>query len=1093
MNQSIFFALNAGPKGNIKYMNLPDFSVKRPVTIVMFFLGVILLGFISWEKLPQELFPPINFPQLTIITYYANAAPEEIETLVTRPIEEAVGSVAGLKHVYSRSREGMSVVTIAFDWNIKIDFAALAVREKVDLAKGRLPAEAEDPLVVKYNPLERPIVILSVSGGNSLMELRDISKSALKDNLEKVEGVASAAISGGLEREILIEIDQGRLSTAGVSILSVVDSIAHANVNYPAGTIKKGLYEYLIRTVGEFRTVDEINYVVVSVDDRAKMQSQQQRREYVERESDGPRESADSQRGKEVVGRSNKQLILLKDIATVKDTIKEQTSISRYNGKENVSITLQKQAGYNTIKVVENILTKIAELKEKELPKNIDVEIIYDHSIFIKNAINGVRDSALQGGLLAFIILLIFLRNIRPAVIVSLSIPISIMGTFFFMYCLGLSINMMTLGGLALGVGMMVDNAIVVIENIFRYRQLGIGPKAAAIVGTNEVFAAIFSSTLTSVAVFLPLILFVPGISGQLFKELSWTVIFSLVMSLIVAVTLVPLFAVGIKMKQVSAAEADERKDVRTYISSLPTKKRRLVIGVVLGIVFFIFVGSLGLIQTMELELLPKIDQGQFIIKATYPTGTVLDVTHTMVDRIERMALKIPEVESTAVSIGAAKGSAAAGASLVGPHQGQILVNLRKKRNKSSQEVVDILRDQMASISDDKVIIEFILQESEFQFLATGGSSIVVQVQGYDQVTMDKMLAQVKGRLRAIDGVTNIRDDKSESFPETKVLINKEKAALNAISVNDISLAAKMALDGALATKFKESGRETTVRVQLRQEDRKDFFSLGNLLIRSPLLNTVIPLREVSQIVKGLGPSEIKRVDQERTILVLADIDKTYSEKAVLERVANAVKDVDKSQDDFRVELAGESEEVADSNKKFMFAIVLSIVLVYMIMASQFESLFQPFIVMFTVPLSLIGVITALFITHTSISAVVLLGVIMLGGIVVNNGIVLIEYINILRESGESILNAAEKASLIRCRPIMMSALTSIVGLLPLALGIGDGAELRAPMAIAVMGGLITSTFLTLFVIPMIYVVLQFLFERIQTMARARKKVTAES
>ncbi|MBN1492718.1 MAG: efflux RND transporter permease subunit [Candidatus Omnitrophica bacterium] len=1058
-------------------MNLPDFSVRRPVTIIMFFLGILLLGSISWQKLPQELFPPITFPQISVITYYANAAPEEIETLITRPIEESIGSVAGLKHIYSRSREGMSVVTIAFEWDIKIDFAALAVREKIDLIKERLPVESDDPLVVKFNPLERPILILSVTGGNDLMELREISRRALKDNLEKVEGVASASISGGLEREIIVEIDQARLSAANTSILSVVDSISQANVNYPAGTIKKGLYEYLIRTVGEFRTVDELNYVVVSIDDVARFQAEGQRREYVEKQDEGPRESADSQRVKEMKGRTDKRLVLLKDIATIKDTIKERTSISRYNGKENVSISIQKQAGYNTIKVVESVLAKIAELRAKELPKNVNVEVIYDHSTFIRNAIRGIRDSAVQGGILAFLILLVFLRNLRPAVIVTLAIPLSIMGTFFLMFCLGLSINMMTLGGLALGVGMMVDNAIVVIENIFRYRQLGIGPKAAAIVGTNEVFAAIFSSTLTSIAVFLPLILFVPGISGQLFKELSWTVIFSLVMSLIVAVTLVPLLAVGIKMKKLSTEEVDKRKDVATHFSNLPPARRKVLGTTIILIVAGVFFASMFLVQFMEVELLPRIDQGQFIIRVDYPTGTVLDVTHYMVDKVENIVLGHPDVESTAVSIGAARGTVAAGAALTGPHQGQILVNLKQDRKLSSQEVIDELRAKMSGVADDKVKIQFIMQESEFQFLATGGKPIVVQVKGYDPIMMDRLVDQVKENLGTIKGVVDVEDDRSESFPETKVLINKEKAALYAISVSDISLTAKMALDGAIATKFKEAGQETQIRVQLQAEDRKDFMSVGNLLIRSPLLNTVIPLREVSKIVKGLGPSEIKRVDQERTVLVLANIAKGYSKKDVIDNAKQQVDKIGKELIDFRVQMAGESAEVEESNRKFMFALILSIILIYMIMASQFESLFQPFIVMFTVPLSIIGVVTALFITNTSISAVVLLGVIMLGGIVVNNGIVLIEYINILREAGEGIVTAAEKASVIRFRPIMMSALTSIFGLLPLALGLGDGAELRAPMAIAVMGGLITSTFLTLFVIPLLYIFFNFLLK----------------
>jgi len=1055
-------------------MNLPDFSVRRPVTIVMLFLGIILLGFISWNKLPQELFPPINFPQISVVTYYANAAPEEIETLITRPIEESVGSVSGLKHVYSRSREGISIVTIAFDWNIKIDFAALAVREKIDLIKERLPVESDDPLVVKFNPLERPIIILSVTGGESLVDLKDVARKSLKDNLEKVEGVASASVSGGLDREIIVEVDQGKLSSSGASLLSIVDAINETNVNYPAGTIKKGLYEYLIRTEGEFKSIDEINYVVITVDEKNMNEAtQRSRQSYVEKQEAGPRESADTRRSQEVGQKIDRRLVLLKDVATVREGLKEQTSISRYNGRENVSISIQKQAGYNTIHVVERVLERLATIRAKELPKNVQVEIIYDHSAFIKSSIQGVLESAIQGGILAFIVLYLFLRNLRAAFIVALCIPISIMGTFFLMFCMGLTINMMTLGGLALGVGMMVDNAIVVIENIFRYRQLGIGPKAAAIVGSNEVLSAIFSSTLTSVAVFFPLILFIPGLSGQLFKELSWTVIFSLVISLFVAVTLIPLLAVGLKMKQSALDEGEKKKDVKTRFSQIKFRKRRKLVGLSLFAVLVLFLGSIFLTRTMEIELLPKIDQGQFIIRIDYPTGTILDITHHMVNKIENAALEIPEVENTAVSIGASKESGAGGGTLTGPHQGQILVGLKQKRKKSSQEVVDILKEKIEKIVDTKVSVEFILQESEFQFLATGGASIVVQVKGYDSIKMDQLVNKVSARLRTIPGVFGVRNDQSEPYPETKVIINKEKSALFAISVTDIALTAKLALDGAIASQFKELGKETDIRVQLRPEDRKDFLSLGNLMIRSPVLGISVPLREISKIVKGWGPSEIKRIDQERTSMVLANIEKDFSKKGILKRVRVEMEEMNREEDEFIIRPAGESEEIAETNRKFLFAIILSIILTYMIMASQFESIFQPLVVMFTVPLSLIGVVLALLVTHTSISAIVLLGVIMLGGIVVNNGIVLVEYINLLKETGENIVAAAEKASIVRFRPIMMSAVTSICGLLPLALGLGDGAELRAPMAIAVMGGLLTSTFLTLFVIPMLYLIFQ--------------------
>ena len=488
-------------------MNLPDLSIRKPVTVAMVFIGIILLGVISWQRLPQELFPPITFPEISIVTHYLNAAPEEIETIITSPIEEAVGSVSGLKRVTSISREGTSVVTVAFHWGINIDFAALAVREKVDLVKELLPHEASDPLVVKFNPLERPIMILSVTGNLSPFELRELSRRVLKDGLEKIEGVASASISGGLEREIAVEINQGHLSAAGISLLSVVDALSKANINYPAGTIKRGLYEHLIRTVGEFQNISEIDYTVATVDYDKYYNPKQGKREYVERREAQPRESLGVRRAEEREERFSKRLVLLKDIAEIKDGFKEKKSVSQYNGEENISISIQKQAGSNTIAVCNNIKEGLPVIF-KELPKGVNVDVIYDHSLFIKKAIQGVRDAAVQGGILAVIILFLFLRDVRSSLIVAVAIPISIMGTFFLMYVWGLTVNMMTLGGLALGVGMLVDNGIVVIENVYRYRQMGVGSKAAAIVGTNEVFSSILASTLTSIAVFFPLIIF---------------------------------------------------------------------------------------------------------------------------------------------------------------------------------------------------------------------------------------------------------------------------------------------------------------------------------------------------------------------------------------------------------------------------------------------------------------------------------------------------------------------------------------------------------------------------------------------------------
>ncbi len=492
-------------------MWIPEISVKRPVTISMVFLGIILLGIVSYQRLPQELFPPITFPQLTVVTYYGNAAPEEIENLITKPIEEAIGTVKNLKRIRSISKEGVSLVTAEFLWGTNMGFAHLDIREKLDRIKDMLPLEAEDPVVMRVNPFAKPVMSLSLTGVQHPYELLKIAKT-IKNTLEKVDGVASVSISGGVEREIKIEINQSRLQAAKLPILSVVESLKKANINYPAGTTKGKLYEYLVRTMGEYKDIKEIKNTVVGLDIRETIQQERQ-----------PQRIEIKEPSKE------RRLILLSDIAKVEDTFKEKESFSRHNGKSNISISIQKQAEANIIRTTDRIKQTLENLK-LGLPKDINIDIVYDESTFIKKSIKGVIVAAIQGGILAFFVLLYFLKRIKDAFIVSLAIPVSIMATFTLMFFKGISINMMSLGGLALGIGMLIDNAIVVTENISRHR-LNKDLHISAISGTNEVAGAISSSTLTTIAVFLPM-LFIVGIAGQLFKHLLFTVTFSLIASL---------------------------------------------------------------------------------------------------------------------------------------------------------------------------------------------------------------------------------------------------------------------------------------------------------------------------------------------------------------------------------------------------------------------------------------------------------------------------------------------------------------------------------------------------------------------------------
>ena len=1051
-------------------MGLPGFSVKKPVTIGMIYLSVILMGVISWQRLPQELFPPITLPQLTIVTTYENAAPEEVETQITKIIEEAIGTVSRLKRISSISKEGISIVIAEFSWGTSMDFASLGLREKIDLVKERLPDDAQEPLVKKFNPFDLPIMTLSVTGPVHPARLRDITERFIKDELEKIDGVASASVVGGIEREILVEIDQDKLQASGVALLNVTRAIGSANVNYPAGTIKEEFTEYLIRTLGEFQEVSEIEKVIVGTDVKGKDVGFPIYRKVKEQDQQGEQEGEE------------RRLISLAEVAKVEDTFKEATSLSRFNGKDNVSVQIQKQAQANSIEVAKEIRRVLKDIKER-LPKGITATVVYDQSIFIKDSIMGVTNASLQGGVLAFFVLLFFLKDIASAFIVAFSIPLSVLASFFMMFFSGISINIMSLGGLALGIGMLVDNAIVVMENVFRHMEAGRDPAAASSEGADEVAGAITASTWTTIAIFLPLI-FVIGIAGQIFKQLALTVTYSLTASLMVALTMIPVLMMKIKgKKKVVKGPVTENGSKSGFFKTMDTFygfilsifiKHPLIC---LFVIFLIFVGSMSVFSVLDKEFMPKVDQGQFIIKVDMPTGTVLEATDRVVKKIEDTLLKLPDVENISVMIGSTKGKVG-GETIesLGSHQGQVMVNLKKEKKHPSSWVVQDLKDKISKLNLRHIDIEYILQESMFKTAFSEAKPIALEVKGIDLVMLKNIAEKIGKGLSNIPGVYGVEDSLAPPAPETKINIMKDRASSYDLSVNDITQTAHMGIKGYVVSKFKEKGKEYDIKVRLREQDRKNLSKLRRLIVRSPL-EIDVPLSEVSYFTVGKGPSQVNRLDQERVILVSASIYKRSLDK-VIEDVEKVLSDIELP-DGYKVTLGGESQQMQDSFKSLMFALILSIILIYMIMASMFENLWQPFVIMFTVPLSLIGVAWALYFTHTSLNVVGFLGIIILGGIVVNNGIVLIDFVNTSRKKGMKLEESLMYGSKIRMRPILMTALTTILGLLPLALGLGEGSKLQSPMAITVMGGLAVATFLTLAVIPSVYLVTQKVLDRI--------------
>jgi len=1068
-------------------MGLSSFSIKRPVTVIMFFLGIVLFGLISWTRLQQELYPPITYPQLSVITFYKDAAPEEMEILVTKPVEEAVGTVSGVRRISSISKEETSLVIAEFSWGTNMDFAALGVREKIDLIKESLPRGSEDPIVMKFNPFELPLLVLNITADKiSSSELRKIVSKVIKNEIEKADGVAAANITGGRIPEVLIEIDQDKLMSKQLSLNKVVEQISKSNLNYPAGTIEESFYEYLIRTMGEFQVIGEIDNVVVGLDNRKK------KSEFIEF---GPHD----QKEKEARAVPDTRLIFLKEIATVKEVFKDKTSVSRFNNRDNISLAVQKQADANTLRVANRVKEIIARLK-KVLPKGIDINIVADQSIAIKTNIRGVRDAALQGGILAFLVLLFFLGNVRSAAIVALNIPISMMVVFALMYLSGITINMISLGGLALGVGMLVDNGIVVIENIYRHRQEDKMPlKEASIYGATEVSGAITGSTLTTIAVFLPMI-FVIGIAGQICKDLAFTVTFSLLGSLIAALTLIPILSS--KVRNIPTVVVEKEKGLAGMIlrplQIFTQNTLTFFIShklICLGVVLLIFLGTCLLLPMLDTELLPRVDQGQFTIKLELPPGTNLNFTDSIAKKIESYLFEMPEIKSVTVNIGSTKEKkGTALLETMGPNQAQIIVSLKPKarfgrigegyRVASTSDILQKIKNQLGPKDLRGANVDYILQESVFKSAFQADAPVVIDIKGQELSRLRGITNNIEERLSKIPGIYSIRDTLIAPAPEVKINVFKDKAATFNFTVSDIALAAQTAIKGFVATKFKREGEEIDVRVRLKKSDRDNMARVRRLQLYSPL-GINVPFAELAYFSTGKGPSEIKRQDQERVVVVTASI-LNRSFKEVSDAIASMLKKI-KLKRGYSAELTGEREQIQESFSSLRMALILSILLVFMIMASQFESLWQPFVILFTIPLSIIGVILILVFTRTPLSVMVILGVIILGGIVVNNGIVLIDYTNILRRQGLSAYDAVITASRKRLRPIVMTALTTILGLVPLALALNDGAQLQQPMAIAVIGGLAVSTFLSLIIIPTIYLGLEDLIQFLKDKLRGSK------
>lgn len=1019
-------------------MNLSKIAVKRPVTIAMVTFIIIILGFVSLTKLPIDLFPEIEVPVAIVSTSYSGVGSKEMEEMVTKPIEEAIATVSDIENVRSISSEGNSIVVAEFAFGTDMDFATLDMREKIDMVKGFLPEDSTNPMVMKIDPNAFPIIQLSLSNGKDLGKLQIIAEDTIKPKLERLPGVASVDVSGGYENQVEIVVNREKLNGYGLTIDRLSQIIGAENLNLPGGEVKKGKQELTIRTMGEFQTIEEIKNLPIPL--------------------------------------GTGGVVYLSDIADVNMNYKDSQAIVKTNGKNSINISIQKQSGTNTVKVADTVNEELEKIK-KEF-SDIEINMIMDQSEFIKLSIDNVVRNAVVGAVLAVFILYLFLRNIRTTFIIGTAIPISVISTFILIYFNGITLNMMTLGGLALGVGMLVDNAIVVLENIYRFRQEGYSRKESAVKGAQEVGMAVTASTLTTVAVFLPMV-FVEGITSAIFKEFSLTVAMSLGASLVVSLTLIPMLCS--KFLKVDKMQGKKHKGrfrlfnflydsfdkIFAKVESIYRRILKWSLGhrkTTVAIAIIIFVTSMASTVMVGAEFFPATDEGQFNVSISLPDGSELANTNEVVSEIENKLKNINEIDIVFSVIGAT-GDVFSTNNSSNKATLYVLLKDLKDRKRSTSEVADEVRNIIVDIPGAEIGVEVVSNGMG----GGNGAPISVDIKGDSLDELKKIGDDLEAIIEDVEGTREVESSFGEGIPEVQIKINRKNASQYGLTSAQIASSIKGTILGKTATRFKFDGDEIDVVIKGDSVFKDSISNLEQTSIQSPM-GIDVPLNQVANISIDRGPVTIDRNDQVRTVSVTSQI--------MGRDLASITKDIREAisqypmPEGYSYDISGQNEDMMESFKDLFMALLLAIVLVYMIIASQFESLIHPFTIMFSVPLAISGGMFGLFITGRTLSVPAFIGVIMLAGIVVNNAIVLVDYINTRRSGGEDRKEAIINAGPIRLRPILMTTLTTALGLIPLALGIGEGSETQAPMATVVIGGLLLSTLLTLVFIPVLYTIL---------------------
>jgi hydrophobic/amphiphilic exporter-1 (mainly G- bacteria), HAE1 family len=1071
-------------------MGLARLAVRRPVAVAMFFLAVVLLGLISFTRLPIDLLPDVSYPRLVVYTAYPEVAPGEVERLVTEPLEASLAATPQVERISSISREGVSLVTLRFAWGTDMDFAMLNVRERLDNVRGVLPEQATRPRILRVDPESEPILTLSVAGAD-LWETKELAENVFRRRLEQLDGVAQASVTGGMDREIVAEVDPERLEAFGLTMGQVAQALDLANRASTGGTILEGRARYPLRTLGEFRTVAEMEEVVV---------------------------------GQERTATGTQRMIRLRDVGRVVDGFAEREEIARFNGREAVGLLVYKEAGANTVQVA-RLVEEVMELLRGEFPE-VTLEVASSQAGFIRDSIDSVVSALVLGGMLAFLVLFLFLREPRYPVAVALAIPISVVGTFALMDAFGVSLNIMSLGGLALGVGMLVDNSIIVLENIFRHREEGAEALEGSARGAGEVAGAITASTLTTIAVFAPII-YVEGVAGELFRDLSLAVAFSLLASLLVALTLLPSMAarfrrgprpetrgpgpltpgprpagalasagwalrsagrvpgwllrggrgVGTELVRfwgggigraggalfgppLRAFDRGFDRFARRYHGALEWALDHR--GAVLGVAGLVLAGALAGAATLDRDLLPRVDQGAFEVRVELPEGTALSRTDQVARLLEEVLLGDDGVEAVFGTVGRDVRRFAQADDPSGLHTARFQVRLQE--GEATAPVVERLRGPLAAAAPEGVVTVQTGQATALgQILGGSDADIAIRIRGEDLDAAFTHADRVVTALAGAERITNVRVSSERGQPQFQVEVLREEASRYGIQAAAVAEAVEQGMRGTRATEFVDFDRKIPVLVRLPDALRYDVATLQTLRVQG------VPLQELIRVEQALGPAEVRREEQGRILSVLADVRGGGLDRAIDEVEGILAATPVPVGSGLRVEVGGENEEMRRSFRDLAFAFGLALILVYMILAAQFESFLHPGTILAAVPLALIGALLALLLTGQGLNTMSLIGMVILVGIVVNDSIVKVDFIVQARARGAALREAITEAGRIRLRPIVMTTVTTVLGLTPMALGIGAGADLRAPLAIAVIGGLLVATLLTLLVVPVLF------------------------